>query len=167
VRQTGRTGQWLAAAALAGQCALAGAAAAQAPAAATPPAAAPADAEVEAVRQRVAEFYAARLAGDARAQWALLEPRVRARMTAEEFAMRGAQTRYLGYKVEEAVIRGAFAAVRVRLLTLTPLPTAGRGVRHVPPQVSMGQENWIRLGGQWYRMIEEVEPPPARAPTSG
>ena len=162
--QHGMARRWLAVAALAALAAVAPSAAAQGPAAPAPAAPAePATDDAEALRQRVAQFYAARLAGDARGQWELLEPRVRARTTPEEFAAEGAQTRYLGYKVENAAIRGAFGKVQVRVLTLVALPTMARGVRQMPPQVSMALEQWMKLGGVWYRMTEEVEAPAPRA----
>lgn len=153
---------WLAGLALATLAVMAPGAAAQGTSTPAPAAADP-SADVEVLRQRVAQFYAARLAGDVRGQWELLEPRVRARMTPEEFAADAGQARYLGYKVEDAAIRGPFAAVRVRVLILVALPTQARGVRHVPPQVSMAQEQWIKLGGVWYRMTEEMEVPPPRS----
>ncbi|HXJ79481.1 MAG TPA: hypothetical protein VMS64_12480 [Candidatus Methylomirabilis sp.] len=130
--------------------------AAPAPTAATPAptATAPAtpDADVEKLRERAAEFWAARIAGDANAQWQLLEPRGKGRSTAEEYGARPTGGRYLAYQVEDATVKGYFGTVKVRLIVQQILPSPGS--RNLPPQATTLEDGWIRIKGVWYRRWE-------------
>src|SRR5215468_11471120 len=91
-----------------------GSVAAQSPAPSAVPAAT--DSEVETLKERVAAFWAARVAGDAETQWRLLEPRGRGRMSAQEYAQTPTGGRYLAYQVEGASVQGFFATVKVRII---------------------------------------------------
>ena len=120
-------------------------------ASATPtPIASPAD--VENLRERAAAFWAARVAGDFTAQWELLEPRGRARMTAAEYAAGRGAVKYLAYQVEDANANGYFANVKVRLLVQPILPGARRPVN---PGAVMVEDNWVRIRGVWYHALEQ------------
>jgi hypothetical protein len=107
--------------------------------------------DVESLRARVATFWAARVKGDATAQWELLEPRGRNRMSAGDYGAGGHAVRYLGYQVEEAKVNGYFADVRVRLLVV-PIFNDGR---KVGPQVTVTEDSWVRIRGTWYRSLEQ------------
>lgn len=115
----------------------------------TAPMAAPAQDEMLRLRERTAAFWAARVARDFRAQWELLEPRVKGRVSAEEYASGRGALRYLGYEVGEATIDGAFATVKVRVIAQLP-PIGGPGQR---PMLHAGlvEDRWIKVDGIWYR----------------
>jgi hypothetical protein len=99
----------------------------------------------------VAAFWAARLAGDATAQWQLLEPRGRGRLTAQEYGAHRTAIRYLAYQVENATVDGYFAVVKVRLMFQPNLPSG----RRVGVQSSLTEDYWIRIGGTWYRRLDQ------------
>ena len=114
--------------------------------------------DVRILRERVAAFWAARLAQDAKAQWELLEPRGRARLAAQEYAGFRMAVRYVAYHVEDATVDGYFAVVKVRLMFQASLPSG----RSVGIQSSLAEDYWVKIGGTWYRRLEQ-EPLPGRA----
>ncbi len=118
---------------------------------------APAAGEVEALRQRVATYWAARVARDPATFWRLIEPRGQGRMTAEEYGAQGASVKYTGYRVEEATISGNFATVKVRLVGVPDLPLARGGASQSVPQASVIDDQWVRVRGAWYRVIDKLE----------
>ena len=117
----------------------------------------PARGDVQVLRERVAAFWAARFAGDSKGQWELLEPRGRGRMTPQEYAGGPSALRYLAYQVEDAVVNGFFATVAVRVIVQPILPSAARA----PMQTVVVQDRWIRIGGVWYRSVDDEGPDPA------
>jgi hypothetical protein len=121
------------------------------------------DAEVQALRERVAAFWAARVAGDLEAQWQLLEPRLKNRMTAAEYGADLTGGRWLAYKVEDAAVNGFFATVKVRLLVkpILPADAPGRSVRGTPAAAVLN-DHWIRIRGRWYRTLDEGVPAPSQ-----
>ena len=125
---------------------------ASAPAPSTAPAPNSVIPEVETLRERVAVFWAARVAGDPTAQWQLLEPRGRGRMTVAEYAAGRGAVKYLGYQVEDASVEGYFATVKVRLLVQAILPGVARPVN---PGAVVVEDNWVRIRGVWYRSLEQ------------
>jgi hypothetical protein len=107
--------------------------------------------EVEVLRDRVATFWAARLAGDPKAQWELLEPRGRGRMTPQEYTANRGAIRFLAYQVENATVDGYFAVVKVRVMFQPILPSG----RRVGVQTSLAEDFWVRIGGVWYRRLDQ------------
>src|SRR3990172_6907642 len=110
------------------------------------------EAEILALKERAAEFWAARVSRDVEAQWRLLEPRWTGRMTAAEDGSDLTGGRWLAYQVEEATVTGVFAMVKVRLLVQQNLPP-GAGRTRVSPQVTIVDDGWIRIRGVWYRRL--------------
>ena len=106
--------------------------------------------EVQALRERAASFWAARMSEDDQAQWELLEPRAKGRMTAKEYAAGRQGVRYLGYQVEDATIDGYFAVVKVRLLVQAVHPRLAA----LAPQPILIDDQWVRVGGSWYRQMD-------------
>ena len=118
------------------------------------PSAAPAatDSEIETLRERVAAYWAARVAGDAETQWRLLEPRGSGRITAQEYGAAPQGGRYLAYQVEDATINGYFATVKVRLVVQQILPSPG--AKPLPPVTTYVEDGWVRIKGVWYRRFD-------------
>jgi hypothetical protein len=119
---------------------------------ASPPAAS--DGQVQALRERAAAYWAARMAGDDKGQWELLEPRGRGRLTPQEYTAGKKSIRYLGYQVEDATVEGYFAIVKIRLLFQPILPQ----MASVAVQTVLMNDQWIRVGGIWYRQLEDSQP---------
>jgi hypothetical protein len=111
--------------------------------------------DVEALRQRAAAFWAARVEGNANAQWDLLEPRGKGRLTALEYAPREGAAKYLAYQVEDATVNGYFATVKVRVLAQPLLPMTGS--RKIGPSAVELNDRWVRIGGVWYRSLEQSD----------
>jgi hypothetical protein len=130
----------------------AAAAAAQTASAVTTPAVS--EAEVLTLRERVAAYWAARVASDDKTQWELLEPRGRGRLTPQEYAAGRKGVRYLGYQIEDATINGYFAKVKVRLLFQPVIPR----MVNVGPQTILLDDEWIRVNGTWYHQLDERQP---------
>ena len=107
--------------------------------------------DVQVLRERVATFWAARMAGDPSAQWGLLEPRGRGRLTAQEYGAGRSAVRYLAYQVENATVDGYFAVVKVRLMFQPILPSG----RRVGVQSSLAEDYWVKIGGTWYRRLDQ------------
>ncbi len=124
----------------------------------------PATAEVATLRERAAAFWAARVAGDAKGQWELLEPRGRGRLTPEEYAPGRGPVKYLAYQVEGATLNGYFATVQVRLLVQISPPTARP--QRIDPSSHLVPDRWVRIGGVWYRSLEQEDSDTA-APQAG
>lgn len=110
------------------------------------------DAEVQTLRERAAAYWAARMTGDDKVQWDLLEPRGRGRVTPQEYAAERRGIQYLGYQIETASIDGFFAVVKVRLLFQVPQ------LASVAPQTVLMDDRWVRVGGAWYRQLDERKP---------
>ncbi len=118
------------------------------------------EAEILALKERAAAFWAARVAGDVDAQWRLLEPRWTGRMTAAEYGSDLTGGRYLAYQVEGVAVNGFFATVKVRLLVQQILPPSASGRVRLSPQGTVVEEGWIRIGGVWYRRLGAGGPVP-------
>jgi len=122
------------------------------------------EADVLALRERAAAFWAARVATDLQSQWELLEPRGKGRVTAQEYGEGRGAVKYLAYQVEGATVTGLFATVKVRVLIqpVVPSPSGSR----IPAQATVVDDAWVRISGVWYRRLDEGESArsPARQP---
>lgn len=122
-------------------------------AATAPPAAGAQQDETETLRARVGSYWAARLSGNGSAQWELLEPRARGRMSAAEYTTPAGPVKYMAYQVEDAKIDGLFATVNVRLLIQVIVPSAMP--RAMPPSAVVVPDRWVRVRGVWYRTMDQ------------
>jgi hypothetical protein len=120
------------------------------------------EADVSALRERAAAFWAARVVGDAETQWQLLEPRGKGRLTAQEYGAAPQGGRYLAYQVEGATVNGFFGTVKVRLLVQQLLPAPGPSPA-LTPQTSVLEDGWVRIRGVWYRRLDAAAPAPVQA----
>jgi len=122
-----------------------------APAAATSAAEATQSADIDNLRSRAAEYWAARTTGDSTKEWSLLEPRGRNRMTPREYTS-GRTVKYLAYQVEDASVDGYFGTVKVRVLFQPFLPSAPRQVN---PAAVVVEDQWVRIKGTWYHSADQ------------
>ncbi|HEV2055366.1 MAG TPA: hypothetical protein VGV06_09355 [Methylomirabilota bacterium] len=113
------------------------------------------EAEVPALQERAGAFWAARVAGDFETQWQFLEPRWKGRVTATEYGSDLTGARYLAFQVEGATVSGFFATVKVRLLVQHVLPLSAAGRTRVSPQATVVEDGWIRIGGVWFRRLDD------------
>ena len=113
--------------------------------------------EVQALRERAATYWAARLAGDNQRQWELLEPRGRGRLTVQEYAeeRQGGSIKYLGYSVGDATIDGYFAIVKVRVLFQAVIPM----MTSIAPSAVVMDDRWIQVGGAWFHQLDKPQRP--------
>jgi hypothetical protein len=116
--------------------------------------------DAEALRERAAEFWAARVALDSTKQWELLEPRGRGRMAPAEYGGMPRAVKYMAYQIEDANIRGYFGTVKVRLIVQPVLPTAPN--RRIAPAAVVVDDAWVKIRGTWYRSLEQED---GRRPT--
>lgn len=121
------------------------------------------EAEVQALTERAAKFWAARVAGDLDTQWQLLEPRWRGRMTAAEYGSDLTAGRWLAYRIEGVTIKGFFASVNVRLLVQMTLPPDVAARVRATPHATLAEDAWIRIGGLWYRRLDAGEQVPSQS----
>lgn len=121
---------------------------------AAPPPPVASSGDVQALRERASAFWAARMAGDYTGQWELLEPRGRGRLTPQEYAAGRGSVVYVAYQVEDATVNGYFATVKVRILVQPIIPSG----RRVPVQAAVVDDKWIRVGGAWYRRLDDESP---------
>jgi hypothetical protein len=121
------------------------------------------EAEVLALKERAAAFWAARVAGDLETQWQFLEPRWQGRMTAAEYGLGLTGGRWLAYRVEDARVNGFFATVKVRLLVQQNLPASSAGRVRMTPQGALVDDGWVRIGGVWFRRLEGADQAPSQS----
>jgi hypothetical protein len=110
-----------------------------------------------ALRQRAAEYWAARVARDYRTQWELSEPRLKGRMTPEEYSAGRGAIQYLGYDVGDADIKGSFASVQVKVIARVTLP--GSQAKPVVRTATV-PDGWVKVEGIWYRRADQAEGSP-------
>jgi hypothetical protein len=120
------------------------------------------EAEVLALKERAAAFWAARVAGDIEAQWQLLEPRWKGMATAAEYGSGMTGGRWLAYQIEGVAINGLFATVKVRLLIQQILPPSAGGRMRPRPTGVVVDDAWIRIRGVWYRQVDTAGQPPSQ-----
>jgi hypothetical protein len=117
-------------------------------------ASAPSEEEALAVRQRAADYWAARVARDYRVQWDLSEPRLKGRITPEEYGTGKGAIQYLGYEVGNAKIDGSFATVQVKVIARVTLPKSQ--AKPVMRTATLG-DAWVKVDGVWYRRADQPE----------
>lgn len=116
----------------------------------------PTEDETLLLRQRAADYWAARVARDYRAQWELTEPRLKGRITPEEYAAGKGAIAYLGYEVGDAKIDGHFATVQVKVIARISLPKSQ--AKPVLRAVTV-PDAWVKVEGVWYRRSDQPRGP--------
>jgi len=111
--------------------------------------------EILSLRQRTAEYWAARIARDYRTQWALSEPRLKGKMTPEEYGAGKGAIQYLGYEVGDARINGAFAVIDVKVIAKV---TIARRPAEPLVRTAKVEDGWVKVDGIWYRRADQPEP---------
>src|SRR5262245_35734885 len=104
------------------------------------------------LRQRAAEYWAARVARAYKTQWELSEPRLKGRITSEEYGAGRGAIQYLGYDVGDADIKGSFASVQVKVVARITLPSS-----KAKPVLKTATvpDHWIKVDGVWYRRADQ------------
>ena len=115
--------------------------------------------EAEVLRQRVADFWFARVNRDFKAQWDLLEPRFKGRVPAQAYAGGRGSIQYIAYQVEEADIQGPFAEVKVKVLA-QPISPRLRDRRVASVRAVTVSDKWVRVKGVWYRRMDRAQEAP-------
>jgi hypothetical protein len=116
----------------------------------------PSEEETLTLRQRAADYWAARVSRDYRVQWELSEPRLKGRITPEEYARGKGAIQYLGYEVGDAKIDGSFATVQVKVIARVSLPRSQ--AKPVIRSATVG-DAWIKVEGVWYRRTDQPQDP--------
>lgn len=119
-------------------------------------------ADIQALRERAQAYWAARVAKDLRAQYAMLEPRARAHVDADGYG-RERIVEYLAALVEDVKVAGSFGRVSVRLLVRVVHPLLPRP----ETRSSLGEDHWVRIRGVWYRSLEAERGVPEPWPAPG
>jgi hypothetical protein len=114
----------------------------------------PGEVETLTLRQRAAEYWQARVARDYKSQWELTEPRLKGRITPEEYARGKGAIQYLGYEVGDASIDGSFATVQVKVIARVALPNSP--AKPVVRTATVG-DAWVKVDGVWYRRADQPE----------
>jgi hypothetical protein len=109
------------------------------------------DAALAELKKRALAYWEARVRKDYRAEYELMEPRARARVSADEYG-RGRNIEYLAAQVEGAERLGNFARVSIRVLVRIVAPVPFR----VAPRTesSSFQDHWVMIQGTWYRSTD-------------
>jgi hypothetical protein len=114
--------------------------------------------DAQALRQRAAEYWEARMKRDYCLQLKLSELRLQGRLTCEEYARGKGAIQYLGYDVGDAEIKGSFANVQVKVIARITLP--GSQAKPVVKTATV-PDAWIKVEGVWYRRADQGEGSPA------
>jgi hypothetical protein len=122
----------------------------------------PAEDETLTLRQRAANYWAARVARDYKAQWELSEPRLKGRITPEEYAAGKGAIQYLGYEVGDAKIEGSFATVQVKVIARISLP---RSQAKPVLRTATVPDAWVKVEGVWYRRSDQPREGPGTQST--
>lgn len=104
------------------------------------------------LKKRALAYWEARVKRDYRAEYDLMEPRARARVSVDEYG-RGRNVQYLAAQVEGAERRGNFARVTVRVLIRVVAPMPGSRIEP-RTEATAFQDQWMLIGGTWYRSAD-------------
>jgi len=102
----------------------------------------------ERLRERVREYWDARLGGALVATYTLHEPAFRRAVTLTAFAQGRGVTQVLEYEVLGERIEGDLGIVTVKARSTFTHPML---VKPVEPSWFEFEEQWARVGGEWYR----------------
>ena len=102
----------------------------------------------EALRERVVQYWEARMRGDLLATYQLHEPAFRRAVTFAAFAQGRGTTPTTAYEILDERVEGDVAFVPVKKQSTVKIPQL---VKPVQPRWTETEEQWIRVEGVWYR----------------
>lgn len=100
------------------------------------------------LRERVAQYWDARVTGDLLATYTLHEPAFRRAVTLTAFLQGRGVTTVLEYEILNERIEANLGIVKVKVKSTV---THAMLVKPVEPFWSEFQEQWVRVDGEWYR----------------
>lgn len=102
----------------------------------------------ESLRERVIQYWEARMRGDLLAAYQLHEPAFRRAVTFAAFSQGRGATPTLAYEILDERVEGDVAFVKVKKQSTVKHP---QFVKPVQPRWTEDEEQWIRVEGVWYR----------------
>ena len=100
------------------------------------------------LRERVRQYWDARVRGDLLATYTLHEPAFRRAVPLTGFLQGRGATKVLEYEVLGERIEGELGIVKVKMKSTVTHP---RLIRPVEPSWAEFEEQWVRVDGEWYR----------------
>ena len=100
------------------------------------------------LRERAAQYWESRVAGDLVATYTLHEPAFRRAVTLTGFAQGRGVTKVLEYEILGARIEGELGIVTVKMRSVV---TYSKLIKPVEPKWAEFEEQWARVDGEWYR----------------
>lgn len=104
-----------------------------------------------ALKERAQAFWEAKVKEDYAAQYSFFEPKVRRKMSLTDYIKRQGPVQYLEARVNGVKVEEARGFVTVRILFQLKLPPK----RNLVKQEKVFQEEWVRRGGEWYRLYPQ------------
>jgi hypothetical protein len=112
------------------------------------------------LKERVGQYWDARVNGDQLAAYTLHEPSFRRAVPLTGFLQGRGTTRVLEYEVVGARIEGDLGIVTVKVKSTVVHPKL---IKPVEPQWQEWEEQWARVDGEWYRKFRFPVGEPYRA----
>lgn len=100
------------------------------------------------LRERVGEYWNARVRSDLLATYTLHEPAFRRAVTLTAFLQGRGVTKVLDFEILGEKIEGDLGIVKVKIKSTVTHP---RLIKPVEPSWSEFDEQWVRVDGEWYR----------------
>jgi hypothetical protein len=103
------------------------------------------------LKERARAFWEARVSENYAAQHSFLEPKLQRSMTVTDFIKQQGPIQYLEARVDGVKVEEARGFVTVRILYQLRLLQRSAPVK----QETVFQEEWVRRGGEWYRLYRQ------------
>lgn len=105
------------------------------------------------LRERVKQFWTARMAGDVATDYALLDPISRANLPVLNYRY-DVNVQFKDYTIKRMTINGNFAKVEVEFTASLPAGALGFGSKATDPKKETTEMRWAWIDGDWYRVFD-------------
>lgn len=105
------------------------------------------------LRERVAQYWAARMAGNPIADYGLLDPISRASIPIMSYRY-AVNVKITDYAIKAIKIKGNFAKVDVEFTSILPAGALGAGTKESDPKTDVVTLRWVWIDGEWYRAYD-------------
>ena len=105
----------------------------------------------ETLQERAQAFWEAKVKQDYAAQHSFFEPKLKRTMSVTDYIKRQGPVQYLEAHVDGVKVEEARGFVTVRILVQVKLPQQAAPTK----QEAVVQEEWVRRGGEWYRLYHQ------------